>query len=32
LRNKSEISKHWIALLNLIKTGADKSYLLGVYL
>jgi hypothetical protein len=23
LRKKSGISKHWIALLNLIKTGAD---------
>ena len=29
LRKKSGISKHWIALLNLIRTGADQNLFLG---
>jgi len=28
LRKKSEINKHWIALLNLTKTGANQNLFL----
>ena len=29
MRKKSGISKHWISLLNLIRTGADQNLFLG---